>query len=230
MLNSKIFLSVGHDEYWSADQRANVEAARDAGVNLSFWSGNEVYWETRWATSIDGTGTPYKTLVSYKERWDNTNSDVNGTTSTWRDPELGSGRPENALTGTIFTVDGYRLDAINVPYDMSKLRFWTNTAVANIQPGQVYTLTKNLLGYEWDSDLDNGFRPAGLVPLSSTTVDVNSLLLDYGSAVGAGTANHSLTLYRAPSGALVFGAGTVYWSWGLDSHHDNEVTPIDRNV
>jgi len=230
LLNGKIFLSVGHDEYWSGEQRANVEAARDAGVNLSFWSGNEVYWETRWETSIDGTGTPYKTLVSYKERWDNANSDTQGTTSTWRDPVFGSGQPENSLTGTMFTVDSYRLDAINVPYDMSNLRFWTNTEVANIQPGQVYTLTKNLLGYEWDSDVDNGFRPAGLVPLSSTTVDVNTMLLDYGNSTGPGTAKHSLTLYRAPSGALVFGAGTVYWSWGLDSHHDNEATPIDRNV
>src|SRR5207248_6386975 len=26
----------------------------------------------------------------------------------------------------------------------------------------------------------------------------------------------NLTLYRAPGGALVFGAGTVQWSWGLD--------------
>lgn len=230
LLNSKIFLSVGHDEYWSADQRANVEAARDAGVNLSFWSGNEVYWETRWEASIDGTGTPYKTMVSYKERWDNADTDPLGTTSTWRDPVFGSGQPENALTGTIFTVDSYRLDAINVPYDMSQLRFWSNTAVADLQPGEVYTLTKNLLGYEWDSDLDNGFRPAGLVPLSSTTLDVNTLLLDYGNSVGPGTSSHSLTLYRAPSGALVFGAGTVYWSWGLDSHHDNEPTPTDPNV
>ena len=31
------------------------------------------------------------------------------------------------------------------------------------------------------------------------------------------TTTHHLTLYRAPSGALVFGAGTVQWSWGLDS-------------
>ncbi|KKC38903.1 hypothetical protein WH87_08100 [Devosia epidermidihirudinis] len=230
LLNSKVFLSVGHDEYWSGEQRANVEAARDAGVNLQFWSGNEVYWQTRWEASIDGSGTPYKTLVSYKERWDNANSDVEGTTSTWRDPVYGSGQPENSLTGTIFTVDSYRLDAINVPYDMSQLRFWSNTAVAGLAPGEVYTLTKNLLGYEWNSDLDNGFRPTGLVPLSSTTVDVNSLLLDYGNAVGPGTASHSLTLYRAPSGALVFGAGTVYWSWGLDSHHDNEPTPTDPNV
>ena len=31
LLNHKTFLSVGHDEYWSGQQRANVEAARDAG-------------------------------------------------------------------------------------------------------------------------------------------------------------------------------------------------------
>ncbi len=58
--NHKIFLSVGHDEYWSGNQRANVEAARDAGVHLAFFSGNEVFWKTRWENS-------YRTLVCYKE-------------------------------------------------------------------------------------------------------------------------------------------------------------------
>src|SRR3977135_1512427 len=29
-----------------------------------------------------------------------------------------------------------------------------------------------------------------------------------------------MTLYRHASGALVFGAGTVQWSWGLDHSHD----------
>ncbi len=230
LLNSQIFMSVGHDEYWSADQRANVQAARDAGVNLAFLSGNEMYWETRWAPSIDGSGTPYKTLVSYKETWSYADTDPGNTTGTWRDPQYGAGNPENALTGTIFTVDGYTLGTIKIPYSLSNFRFWTNTAVADIQPGEVYSLTPNLLGYEWDSDLDNGFRPAGLIDLSSTTTDVNTLLLDNGNTVGPGTSTHSLTLYRAASGALVFGAGTVYWSWGLDSHHDNEATPTDPNV
>ena len=63
----KAFLSVGHDEYWSAGQRASVEAARNAGVSLAFFSGNEVYWKTRWEPSIDGTNTLYRTLVSYKD-------------------------------------------------------------------------------------------------------------------------------------------------------------------
>ncbi len=56
--NHKVFLSVGHDEYWSGQQRANVEAARDAGVHLAFFSGNEVFWKTRWENSIDGAGEP----------------------------------------------------------------------------------------------------------------------------------------------------------------------------
>ena len=48
ILNHKMFMSSGHDEYWSAGQRASVEAAREAGVNLAFFSGNEIYWKTRW--------------------------------------------------------------------------------------------------------------------------------------------------------------------------------------
>src|SRR5207244_12331722 len=35
-----------------------------------------------------------------------------------------------------------------------------------------------------------------------------------------GTARQHLVMYRDGSGALVFGAGTVQWSWGLDDHHD----------
>ena len=58
ILEHKAFLSVGHDEYWSGGQRANVEAARDAGVNLAFFSGNEIFWKTRWENSIDGSATP----------------------------------------------------------------------------------------------------------------------------------------------------------------------------
>ena len=130
----------------------------------------------------------------------------------------------------MFTVDSYRLDTMTIPYALSNFRFWSNTAVDDLQPGQVYSLTPNLLGYEWDSDVDNGFRPAGLINLSSTTLQVEQKLLDYGTTTGNGTATHALTLYRAESGALVFGAGTVYWAWGLDDNHDLEQTPVDPNV
>ena len=45
----KVFMSAGHDEYWSGPEVTNVTAARNNGVNLAFFSGNEVYWKTRWA-------------------------------------------------------------------------------------------------------------------------------------------------------------------------------------
>src|SRR3954452_21367743 len=67
LLNHKVFMTSGHDEDWSAQQRNNVQAARDAGVNLAFFSGNEMYWKTRWEGSIAGTPTANRTLVSYKE-------------------------------------------------------------------------------------------------------------------------------------------------------------------
>src|SRR5262249_62046807 len=66
----------------------------------------------------------------------------------------------------------------------------------------------------------NGFRPAGTIRLSQTQVSVPELIQDYGNVFSPGTATHYMTQYRAPSGALVFSAGTVQWSWGLDVNHD----------
>ncbi len=119
LFDHKMFLSVGHDEYWSAERRENVEAARDAGVHLAFWSGNEVYWKTRWEPSIDGSGTDYRTLITYKETRANANIDPSPIeTGTWRDPRFSEPgqKPENALTGTMFTVDSYRVDSLDIPY------------------------------------------------------------------------------------------------------------------
>ncbi|MBY2944865.1 DUF4082 domain-containing protein, partial [Rhizobium leguminosarum] len=239
LLNHKTYVDAGHDEYWSGQQRTNVEAARDAGVNLMFWSGNEVYWRTRWGNAYSADGTPYRTLITYKETFSPGASidPSNEWTGTFRDPRLsppavGGGNPENSLTGQLFKVDdvGSNLAAITVGYDDANLRFWRNTSVANLQPGQTATLTKNYLGYEWDEAVDNGFDPAGLVKLSSTTLPVSTYLLDYGNTTGNATSTHNLTLYRAPSGALVFGAGTVYWTWGLSDNHDNQATPTDPRV
>ena len=49
--------------------------------------------------------------------------------------------------------------------------------MANLQPGQTYTMPGETLGYEWDSDVDNGFRPAGEIDMSKTCETVSQLLL-----------------------------------------------------
>ena len=68
--------------------------------------------------------------------------------------------------------------------------------------------------------VDVGARPAGEFDLSSTTLTVPELLQDYGNTYSQGSATHHLTLYRSSGGGLVFGAGPVQWSWGLDVNHD----------
>ena len=229
--NHKLFLSVGHDEYWSGAQRANVESARAAGVNLAFLSGNEIFWKTRWE---DG----YRTLVCYKETHANAVIDPQDSptwTGTWRDPRFSppadGNRPENALSGTSFTVNCCNAGmAIQVQAEDGQLRLWRNTGLQNLAAGSSASLTSNTLGYEWDEDLDNGSRPAGMIRLSTTPVSVSSYLQDYGSTYAAGSATHSATLYRAPSGALVFGAGTVQWTWGLDSNHDRGNAAADPRM
>ena len=93
--NHTVWMSNGHDEYWSAGQRASVQAARDAGVHLAFFSGNTMFWKTRWENAIDGSGTPYRTLVCYKETHANSVIDPLDaaptwtSTATWRDPRFG---------------------------------------------------------------------------------------------------------------------------------------------
>jgi hypothetical protein len=225
LLEHQAFLSVGHDEYVSGDQRANIEAARDAGVNLAFFSGNESFWKTRWESSIDGTSTSWRTLVTYKESRHDATDPTSTWTGSWRDPNVtgatDGNRPENGLTGTLFTVNAPRNDAIAVPAADGKMRLWRNTSIATQSAGQTASLPAGTLGYEWDEDIDNGSRPAGTIELSTASVSVSQKIQDACCTYAAGTATHHLDLYRASSGALVFGAGTVQWSWGLDANHDN---------
>ncbi len=223
LTNHKVYVTAGHDEYWSNDQRANVEAARDKGVSLAMFTGNEVFWRTRWESSQAGPTTAGRTLVCYKDTHFNAPTDPVTWTGAWADPRFGTsgggGNPQNALTGQLFNVNSGTSD-ITVPARFAKDRLWRNTPVANLTGTQSVTLAPGVgtLGYEWDLDANNGFRPAGLFDLSSTTVTNAEVFTDYGSTTQAGqTATHNLTEYRAASGALVFGAGTVQWSWGLDS-------------
>ena len=154
-------------------------------------------WRSSAATRSSGRPagrTAHRTLVSYKETHANAKIDpAPGVwTGTWRDPRFSppadGGRPENALTGTIFTVNsGTR--ALQVPAAEGRLRLWRNTSVAGLAPGSTATLAAGTVGYEWDEDLDNGARPAGLVRLSATAAFGVEKLLDYGSTYGAGQRN-----------------------------------------
>ncbi len=216
----KILLSVGHDEYWSAEERNKFESAANAGVSLAFFSGNEVYWKTRWENSIDGSGTPYRTLVCYKdgdgERGCGGKCDPlpNMWTGLWRFgcdfPGTDGCNPENKLTGQISWAG--TTNSIIVPSEYRNFRFWKNTKIANLSAGQSVTMPYGTLGHEWDPETPayELFYPPQRITLSNT--------LDGGQL-------HKLSLYKHNSGALVFSAGTVQWSWGLDAGHDRGNLP-----
>ena len=142
----KVLMAAGHDEYWSASEVANVTAARDAGVNMAFFTGNEVYWKTRWAA--DAAGENYRTLITYKESLDSAPADPDDPptwTGAWYDPRYSppgdGGRPQNALTGQLWTVN-VGTGAITVPAQYAALRIWRNYRVASLQSGQTATLAE----------------------------------------------------------------------------------------
>ena len=63
LLRGKVFVSVGHDEYWTQELFDNVTAARDAGVNLAFLSGNSVSGRIEMVPSTDGRPSRGMTLI-----------------------------------------------------------------------------------------------------------------------------------------------------------------------
>jgi len=208
----KILLSVGHDEYWSAAERLKFENARDAGVHLAFFSGDEVYWKTRWEDN-------HRTLVCYKEGTMGEYScggkcdpEPGIWTGLWRDgctpvyqPNDGC-RPETPLSGQISWSNSR--GAIEVPAIYKNLGFWRHTSIASSTSGLTVTLPYGTLGDEWDAYQDqySSTYPPHRIIFSSTFLNGET---------------HNLSLYRANSGALVFAAGTMQWSWGLDENHDN---------
>ena len=198
----RAWLSVGHDEYWSQDMRRHVEAARDQGLGLGFFSANTCYWQIRLEPS-PLTGESNRTMVSYKEvalqedplALDGDTSNDHLITVQWREPPVN--RPEHHLLGVMFEtvpVDG---DVI-ITQPSHPLFEGVDLPPDHRLPG--------LLGYEIDRAFPDG--PPGL------TILAHSPFPRLGQVVYG-----DMTLYQASSGAPVFAAGTMQWSWGLDDYN-----------
>ncbi len=97
-----LYLSVGHDEYWSWEMRDAVESFVAGGGNAVFLSGNTSFWQVR--LEDDGSA-----MIGYKDQF--AKDPVFGTdrqhllTSMWSDHLVE--RPENQMTGVTFSRGGY---------------------------------------------------------------------------------------------------------------------------
>jgi hypothetical protein len=193
------FLSVGHDEYWSQAMYDSVQAARDAGVSLGFFGANAVYWQVRLEPSA--SGLPDRVVVCYK---DAATDPVHGPTTTvhWRDPLLN--RPEQALIGVQFTSWFKDLDPYPA-YVAINSSSWVYNGTGVVDGTKV----PRLVGYEADRYMSEFPGPSS----TNRTLLSRSPFTDFSGRTDY--ANSSI--YRAPSGAWVFAAGTIVWSWGLDN-------------
>jgi hypothetical protein len=215
----RVFLSVGHDEYWSLEMRQHVESARDQGVNLAFFSANTAYWRVTFEPSPT-TGTIDRVMVCYKEDWPL--GDLSTPTNRFRSGVTNQ-LPENQLLGVMYIGQKWNGN-VGFPFRVAP--------AAALDPYFAHTGLRGgeqlpgLVGFEWDAVIDNGRTPSGLVVLGESTVQSESVesSADDDTYVFAApgtsfTQTAHATRYTAASGAKVFATGSVQWVYGLDSDY-----------
>jgi N,N-dimethylformamidase beta subunit-like protein len=195
----RLFLSVGHDEYWTRAAREHLEAALAAGVNAAFLSSNAVYWHIRLEPSRADPSRPRRTQVCYKTLF--ASDPMVGTplvTVQFRDPLLAW--PENALVGVMYS--GWNeAEAPPASWIVRSAGHWVYEGTG-VKDGDAIP---GIVGYEVDRVADNGQTPPGLVVLARSP---------YPLADGT-LGTHEAAVHVRPSGAFVFATGSNDFSWGL---------------
>jgi len=196
LLQHKAILIVGHDEYWTRSIRNGMDAAVAHGVNLANFAADTGYWQVR----LEPLGNePDQVIVCYKTSPDpiaKTNRSL--VTTEWRLPPVS--RPESELTGAMY--GGF--DGTHPPYAwvVADASDWIFKG-SGLKNG---SRIPEIVGQEADTIIHRYPVPQGLAVLASSRFH----------DVGGINFKAKATIYQAPSGAWVFNAGTIEWSWGLD--------------
>jgi N,N-dimethylformamidase beta subunit-like protein len=186
LLRHRLVIVNSHDEYWTKGIRDAFERARDLGTNLAFVGANIGFWQMRYE---DGR----RTIVEYRNAGPDPNPDPALKTVMFRELQ----RPECRLLGVQGLVEpgnqsiGVKDLAPNPAGLADRWFLRTGFTAATVLP--------QLVGYEWDL-----ISPGCPTPPLTDLFHVS------------GTPNYDGVRYTAPSGARVFSAGTLRFSWGLD--------------
>src|SRR5437016_2579340 len=146
LLNSKVFLSGGHNEYWSKPMYDGVQQARDAGIHLGFFGADAVFWQVRFEASPLSRAAD-RVMVGYKDR---TIDPVQGPTTTilWRDPFLN--RPEQQLIGVQFS-GSIDISSPNAPYVVANSSSWVYAGTGLADGDSI----PRMVGYEMDGSISS---------------------------------------------------------------------------
>ncbi|MFJ3723212.1 N,N-dimethylformamidase beta subunit family domain-containing protein [Streptomyces sp. NPDC090045] len=190
-------LSLGHDEYWSPEQRAHFTAARDAGTNIAILGANCCFRRIRLEASDLG---PDRTLVCYKSSYDQDPGFKRGHPATVDFRSAPGADPESSLLGVIY--DGYPVDA---PYVVTHPGHWLFEGTG-ARSGDRF---EHLVGVEYDK-VNTGFPTPRPIEI-----------LAHSPVVCEGRPSHQDTAYyTVASGAGVFATGTMRWVEALDATGD----------
>ena len=147
---ASLYLSVGHDEYWSWGMRDTVESFIAAGGNAAFFSGNTSLWQVR----LEGDDSDV--MVGYKGRFRDdplhSTDRAKEVTTFWSDVVVA--RPENHMTGVTFTRGGYHRIGRNVTnglggYTLHRAGHWMFDGTG-LGYGDVLGAGATIVGYECD--------------------------------------------------------------------------------
>lgn len=193
-----------HDEYWSVEERSQVDAALASGqTSLNHYSANGAYWRVRF--SDDLSGNALRTMICYKG---DSADPIPDSTTRFRDGP--SPNSETHLFGVGY--DGFQY--LNFPLAVRNSGHWlyqgTGVGDGEQMPG--------LVGVEFDR----------LWPELGTPPDVN--VIEESPVVTAdGFPNRAHMVERTlSSGNTVFSAGGISWTDGINLNRP--LTRDDRIV
>ena len=237
--NYRLVLSVGHDEYWSAPMRDNLEKFIADGGNAAFFSGNSVCWQVRWEAG-DHALTCWKQWFNQDPLY--SQKDHRLLSTLWSHHLVK--RPENELTGVGFLHGGYHrshgqfMDGKG-SYTVHRPDHWV-FAGTNLKRKDEFGGKDTIVGYEcdgceieWRDGLPFPTHKDG-TPKSFTILATcparwapgDSLWYDkWPSPDHSG--NAVLGVYQ--NGGTVFTCGSTDWSHGLRGK-DPRVIQITKNV
>jgi hypothetical protein len=188
--NARAIISLGHDEYWTPQMRANVAAARDAGVNIAFLGANACFRRIRLQPSAQGANRQivcYKTDYQKDPMYGVHNALV---TNDYREPP--DPHPECTLIGTYYEAFPTAGDYVVLTPDS-----WLFRGTGAVK-GSTYP---RLIGPEYD-------RANPVVPLPRPfQVVAHSPITCKGTHTYSDSA-----YYTTKSGAGVFNVGTMDWT------------------
>jgi hypothetical protein len=192
LLRAKGFISVGHDEYWTREMFDHVGAARDAGVNLAFLSGNSVWGVVPLLPSTAGQA---HRVMRREDKF------IGEELSKMLNERRGTPAKYPAGPDAVLLMGGRTAGIGGGAWTCTNADHWLYEGTGMKKGDTV----EGLVGWEWHGS------PASDLP--GLEIIAEGPMLPKNPMYGP----HTATIYDGHQENTVFNAGTIWWAQGLSS-------------